>query len=146
MTGRTRLLPPALIYSAHTRKAGLLCPRNLGRKGPKLIAYRRVAVASQCMAPVTTDSRSDGRQAGKARQGGQGKARQGKERKAPRLQPSESADCDPVQAARSLNRPSSFPRPSQTRGYGGARTVATLYHRRRFDREGTNYSQQIASA
>jgi hypothetical protein len=141
MTGRTRLLPPALIYSVHTRKAGLLCPRNLGRKGPKLIAYRRVAVASQCMAPVTTDSRSDGRQ---GRPGNGGKA--GKARKAPRLQPSESADCDPVQAARSLNRPSSFPRPSQTRGYGGARTVATLYHRRRFDREGTNYSQQIASA
>jgi hypothetical protein len=46
--------------------------------------------------------------------------------KAPRLQPSESADCDPAQAARSLNnRPSSCPRPSQTRGDGGARTGTT---------------------
>jgi hypothetical protein len=114
-----------------SEEARLLVPTECWPKGANtvLIACRRVAVASQCMAPATKQIHgvTKGREgkAGRAWQGRQ--ARHGRQAsKAPRLQPSESADCDPAQAARSLNnRPSSLPRPSQTRGYGGARTGAT---------------------
>jgi hypothetical protein len=126
---------------------------EFGPKGANtgLIACRRVAVHTVHGTSNKADSRSDERQGRQGREGKAGKAgRQGgkawQASKAPRLQPSESADCDPAQAARSLNnRPSLFPDlPSQTfpdSWLRGCENWCNLYtvldRRRRFDREGT---------
>ena len=115
-TRRTRLLAPYLRV-----RRRFCCGHGIWAERSQYWTHCLQACCSRIAVHGTSnraDSRSDERQGRQGREGKAGKAgrQAGKAwqaSKAPRLQPSESADCDPAQAARSLNnRPSSFPRPS----------------------------------